>query len=501
MKAQLSWETNIHAVGRRQYDDDDTITLGDKQLYDIYMDETTPILSSNTSTPQDTPPPPSNENEHRELFDLMANKKWSEATILVENKDNQRTQQEIKKLLFYQDEEGRTALNSNVFKAPKGAPHNMPPDNLILKMMDIGNMKLVRIAQKNGWTILHDVCRWSASPRVILKAIEIGKKEIVTKTIKNGNTSLHWLLLKYKDETYMEVFHKLVEVGGAEMLKLKNSSGKTPLHMHLTLEKPSLEILKKVIKFGGAEMLKLKDNNGNTPVHVHLNRKNSSLEIVKEVIKVGGVDILKLKNNTGNTPLHLHFRTKKPSLEIWRLIVKESGEDGVLLVTLLSNKNKDNWTPLHDLCYFSKDEEAFKGIMPTVGDAFTDTALITLKDNNNWSLLDAACQRSDPQPHIIKYLIDKGYNAFKIMLEKTKPKENKKDDNTVAKKAEEDLLKFQTLWNLSDDYAARYAANIISKDKIKDTQDTIETGHLSSSKSASIVRNRVRDALTKISFL
>jgi hypothetical protein len=117
--------------------------------------------------------------------------------------------------------------------------------------------------------------------------------------------------------------------------------------------------------------------------------------------------------------------------------------------------------------------------MPTVGDAFTHT-LITLKDNEyNWSLLDAACQRYDPQPHIIKYLIDKALDAFKTMLANTEPDGTRKEEKAAAKKAENNLLKFQTLWNLSDDYAARYAADKISQidllRKIEEAPDSIRT--------------------------
>jgi hypothetical protein len=74
------------------------------------MEESTPILRSDASPPQDTSPSPSNENEHRKLFDLMASKKWSEAIDLVDNKNGQRTPQDIQNQLFYQNDKGYTAL-------------------------------------------------------------------------------------------------------------------------------------------------------------------------------------------------------------------------------------------------------------------------------------------------------------------------------------------------------------------------------------------------------
>jgi hypothetical protein len=193
--------------------------------------ENSPLLSKNSdASPPQYVPLPSNENENKKLFDLMASKNWSEANDLLENKDGQRTPQEIQNLLVYQDEEGCTALNSDNF----GDPDNMPPDALILKMIEIGGIKLIRIATNNGFTILHNVCYWGASPRVILKVIAIGKKEMVTKTTNDvGCTPLHCILEKYKNETYMEVFHKLVEVGSADILNLKDNDGDTPLHLHL----------------------------------------------------------------------------------------------------------------------------------------------------------------------------------------------------------------------------------------------------------------------------
>ena len=84
---------------------------------------------------------------------MIARKKWSEATQLVLDKDDQRTPQEVQKLLFYQNGKGYIPLNFSAF----GNPYNMPPDALILKMMDIGGIKLIRLASNNGWTILHDV--------------------------------------------------------------------------------------------------------------------------------------------------------------------------------------------------------------------------------------------------------------------------------------------------------------------------------------------------------
>ena len=135
-------------------------------------------------------------------------------------------------------------------------------------MMEIGGDKLVRITSNDGYTILHNMCYWVVSPQLlILEVIDIGKKKMVTSKWNDERTPLYYLLLKYKDETYMKVFHKLLEVGGAEIL---NFYRETLLYIHFSKDNPSLEILKALIQALGADNLTLLTNkipSNWTPLH------------------------------------------------------------------------------------------------------------------------------------------------------------------------------------------------------------------------------------------
>ena len=62
--------------------------------------------------------------------------------------------------------------------------NDMPPDGLILKLMEIGGEELVATPSKTGWTILHTMTYSGAfSSRVTLQAIAIGTKQLFHKTL------------------------------------------------------------------------------------------------------------------------------------------------------------------------------------------------------------------------------------------------------------------------------------------------------------------------------
>jgi hypothetical protein len=104
--------------------------------------------------------------------------------------------------------------------------------------------------------------------------------------------------------------------------------------------------------------------------------------------------------------------------------------------------------------------------MTTVKDTFTADTLIKLRDNGNWSILDAACQRDDVQPQMIEYLVDIAVDSLMILFEnlllKSEDLKRRKEDKIAAKEKADELLKFFTLCNLPGDYAARYATIKIS---------------------------------------
>ena len=219
----------------------------------------------------------------------------------------------------------------------------LPPQTILSRAVDTGNVELLEIAIKEG----ADVNAKTHSDRTPLhKSAENGHLEIVQALIEAGadvkaKTDYGEPPLHFGAKTdygytplhssarmkHLEVSRALIEAGAD--VNAKADDGNTPLHVSAVIG--HLDVTQVFIEAGAD--VNAKDKWGQTPLYQSAG--NGHLEIARYLIEEGA-DV-NARTASGYTPLH--FSARNRHLEVARALI-EAGAD-------VNANHNDGWTPLH----------------------------------------------------------------------------------------------------------------------------------------------------------
>ncbi len=162
---------------------------------------------------------------------------------------------------------------------------------VIVKMIDVGGKDL--LMQQNDTdklsALLYGI--WYEAPEeLLMKLIEVGGREMVLLPNMRNSTSLNWSFVCEAPQT---VILNIINVGGKDILMLQHNVTKATA-MHYACEfNASVEALQQMIEVGGSDMLKVKDIDGKNAIQAGLIsglNTNSCIFMIKQGIAadVGG---------------------------------------------------------------------------------------------------------------------------------------------------------------------------------------------------------------------
>ena len=126
-------------------------------------------------------------------------------------------------------------------------------------------------------------------------------------------TSLQLALYHNKSK---EVIYKLIDIGGRELVMVKNSQGETALHKACMNNNVSLDVISKLIQVGGRELVMVNCLNAGTALRLACMNKNVSLDVISKLIEVGGRELVMVKGRHGYTALHFACCNTNASIDI-----------------------------------------------------------------------------------------------------------------------------------------------------------------------------------------
>jgi ankyrin repeat protein len=191
-----------------------------------------------------------------------------------------------------------------------------------------------------------------------LNAIESsGEHELVLEKDENdGQTVLHKFFLK-ENEFSMQVFTKLIQIGGQQLIMSRDFKGCTALHIALILNvfhRPGedkegdlgFDIVSRMVDVGGYDLVMAKDDNGlSTFYYLCRNMKGPSTEIALKLIEIGGRELIIPVDHRGFTGLHfLSLYIRKESLDIASKMIEVGGKELIMI------QDREGKSVLHKSC-------------------------------------------------------------------------------------------------------------------------------------------------------
>jgi ankyrin repeat protein len=223
--------------------------------------------------------------------------------------------------------------------------------DIISTLIDVGGLTFLLAQDDAGDTALHKCMRAGFDTDIVSLLLDIGGASLIFAQNSEGSSALHCLLMDEYDntgETQIEIFNKLVHLGGKFLVTMKDLAGKTVLHytchggypieMNMDLldvggrelvmamgesnetalftafkKHPDFySIVSRMIDLGGQELILKQDRNGNTLLHLLLGKSNDSNKetLMASLLDIGGAELLMTQNSMGETALYHHyFRT------------------------------------------------------------------------------------------------------------------------------------------------------------------------------------------------
>ncbi len=186
---------------------------------------------------------------------------------------------------------------------------------VLMKIINIGGRDIVYEKSISGCNALPCAMSVEASYNVISKLIEIGGKDLIISKDEKGRNSLHYAVCAY--HTSVEVMSMLIQFGGGVDLVLdQDESGQHSFHTACEIG-ASAEVLLRLIDIGGRDLVFLKDNYGLNALHYAVRSvipsdEEPSRRLILKLIEVGGRDLVMDNNNhLGHNAIHfmgdLHY--------------------------------------------------------------------------------------------------------------------------------------------------------------------------------------------------
>ena len=189
------------------------------------------------------------------------------------------------------------------------------------------------------------------SKKVVFKLIEIGGRELVMMKENFGTTALHCACTH--KHTSLEIISKLIELGGKELVMERDTIGQTALH-YLCMNKIvsmdesknkniSMDVLSKLLEVGGRELVMAQSTYNHTALHYACKDQNISPHVVSMLLKVGGKELVMVNNYYG-TALHYAFDYITVNPDIVSKLIEVGGKDLVMVNSSMCG------TVLHKAC-------------------------------------------------------------------------------------------------------------------------------------------------------
>ena len=311
------------------------------------------------------------------LFNLIWERQFDLAKIYIH--DINRTKNQIKNSLLYQNQDGWNALMRAFYRRrPKDT--NVQ-DSLIQDMIHIGGKEVVIMTNIYGDNSLVCAIRNKHSTKTIKLLLQTGGgREYVLQKNFRGRTPLHWAC---EMNSSIEVVKCLVELGGKELVVMEDDNGKRA-------QSKSADVVNYLIEIGGdlkkkgfpkrsaklhdfleskmfdkmevflddndvnldtkRSAIAYKDKNGWTQLMLSV-VKDVPDSVVEKMILTGGSEILSMTNKWENIAL-LYALAHKRNLNIIKLFVENGGGKDCV-----AKSYGKGLTPLHWACKYNSTLE------------------------------------------------------------------------------------------------------------------------------------------------
>ena len=269
------------------------------------------------------------------------------------------------KLVLMRDSQGQTPLHHacSTYQTIVNGPA------IIDRLLEVGGKKLVLTMDHRDQSVLQTAFLFSVEgiEQVVDSFIKVGGKALVNNVDCRDDSALHELfnLLKddqfeeyWKEDIWLSIFHKLLEVGGEELLMLEDRHGCTVAHIlcRNRFHGNNAKVIQELIKVGGKEILKQIDVFGNTPLHALCEIcSDKSPEMVHDMIVAGGPEMVFLRNDDGFTPMHVACQKAGSSpyrVEVINQLL-EVGRQKILFQITLSGTapiiETERWNPCQEV--------------------------------------------------------------------------------------------------------------------------------------------------------
>ena len=249
--------------------------------------------------------------------------------------------------------------------------------------------------------------RLSKSIDVLLKLIEIGERElIVTKNKNDGRTALHYVCRNRTNSIHF--ITRLIEIGGWELIAMRDLRGETALHHACKSRNLSIEVISKLIEIGRRKLVVMTNKRGETSLHYLCRTKNITIDMISKLLEAGGLEILLLANQSGKTVLHYACTNENVSIDIISKLVELGGSN---LVTMKDNYDR---TALHDACRNRNISVSIISKLIEVG----GSKLLMAKDQDGRTALHDACRNGNASIDVLSKLIKEGGQKLLMMNDK-----------------------------------------------------------------------------------
>jgi ankyrin repeat protein len=224
-----------------------------------------------------------------------------------------------------------------------------------MRLIDIGGIDMLKSQGRNvndynfkdGGSALHYILLFDVvCLEVFNRMVEVGGLELVLMTDRKSWTALHYVVESGRTRwPRLDLVDKLLEIGGAELVMMTDQYGHTALHHALGLGcfqfdgmSPSIDVVNRLLAVGGQQLVMISDSGlGQTVLHrICLNKRTQpNLDVVDRLLTVGGEPLIFMRDAHGNTLLHLAcFRSVLRDNDL-RLIERliERGRKELVLMT------------------------------------------------------------------------------------------------------------------------------------------------------------------------
>ena len=294
------------------------------------------------------------ERDNKELYELIKRKCWDDALELFQPSHigslHEKNEQLLRRRLGSQEK--YLTFEAVISKTQgKLCPSAL---SLCMKLIDVGGIDMLKSRGRNDndydyrygsalhYILLFDVVCLEIFNRIV----EVGGIELLLMVDRKSWTVLHHVVESGRTRwPRLDMIDKLLEIGGAELVLITDDYEHTALHHALGLGcfqfdgmSPSLDIVNRLLAVGGRQLVMTSDSGlRQTVLHrICLNKRaQPNLEVVDRLLAVGGEPLIFMRDVHGNTLLHLAcFRSVLRDNDV-RLIERliERGRKKLLLMT------------------------------------------------------------------------------------------------------------------------------------------------------------------------